>query len=75
MFVVSVSGCVVLIWSTWQKWTLTPIVMNFENQPIPVTEIPFPSFTICPPGKVPKSLYNFGKEIKKLNSNRSYANA
>ncbi|XP_021709992.1 sodium channel protein Nach [Aedes aegypti] len=75
MFVVSVSGCVVLIWSTWQKWILAPIVMNFENQPIPVTEIPFPSFTICPPGKVSKSMYDFGKEAKELKSSGSYANA
>ncbi|KXJ80275.1 hypothetical protein RP20_CCG025753 [Aedes albopictus] len=75
MFLVSVGGCVKLIESTWLKWNLTPIVVNFENQPISVTEIPFPSFTICPPGKISKSMYNFAKEVKQIRKSGALANA
>ncbi|KXJ71194.1 hypothetical protein RP20_CCG021274 [Aedes albopictus] len=75
MFLVSVGGCVKLIESTWLKWNLTPIVVNFENQPISVTEIPFPSFTICPPGKISKLMYNFAKEAKQIRNSGAHANA
>nr|XP_029712125.1 sodium channel protein Nach-like [Aedes albopictus] len=75
MFLVSVGGCVKLIGSTWQKWNLTPIVVNYENQPISITEIPFPSITICPPGRISKSMYNFGKEANQIRQSGAYENA
>ncbi|XP_062698804.1 pickpocket protein 28-like [Aedes albopictus] len=75
MFFVSVVGCAMLIESSWQKWNLTPIVMNFENQPISVTDIPFPSVTICPPGKISKSLYDFDGEVREIEENGVYDNA
>lgn len=54
MFFASVGGCAMLIDSAWKQWKQMPIVVNFENQLISVTDIPFPAFTICPAGKTSK---------------------
>lgn len=75
MFAVSVAGCAMLIESSRQKWNQTPIVMNFENQPVSVTDIPFPSVTICPPGKISKSLYDFDGEVREIEESGVYDNA
>ena len=47
-FIVSVTGCSLLIGQMYFKWKESPIILSFAEKSTPVWEIPFPAVTICP---------------------------
>lgn len=51
-FLISVTGCSVLIVKIYNKWQLSPVIVSFAEKSTPVWQIPFPAITICPETKV-----------------------
>ena len=51
-FLISVTGCSILIYKIYNKWQLSPVIVSFAEKSTPVWEIPFPAITICPETKV-----------------------
>ncbi|XP_026668491.1 pickpocket protein 28-like [Ceratina calcarata] len=48
-------GASYYIWSLYQKWVDSPIIISLSPEPVPLNEIPFPSVTICNMNNVKKS--------------------
>ncbi|KAL3273911.1 hypothetical protein HHI36_015338, partial [Cryptolaemus montrouzieri] len=59
LFGVSLYFCVSLIYQTWMKWELSPVLVSFARSPTPVWSIPFPAVTICPETKSKQRFFNF----------------
>lgn len=68
VFVFSVYGCAKLIEKVYQKWTDNPVIVTFDERPLPVWLIPFPAVTICPEAKIRSSYMNFTEEFYRLNN-------
>uniref|UniRef100_A0A1B0DLX5 Uncharacterized protein n=1 Tax=Phlebotomus papatasi TaxID=29031 RepID=A0A1B0DLX5_PHLPP len=66
IFVISISVCSLLIWSSWKKWDDTPVIVTFADKSTFVWQIPFPAVTICPEIKVRRESFNFTKVFKKV---------
>jgi acid-sensing ion channel, other len=60
-FIISVTGCCVLINKIYVKWQLSPVIVSFAEKSTPVWQIPFPAVTICPETKAKKSFIDFTK--------------
>ena len=53
---------------TFNWWYSSPIMITINADPISISEVPFPSFTICNMNKVRKSMVTYiEKELKKEN--------
>lgn len=44
---VSVFLCVGFIFQAWWKWTTSPVIITFADEATPISNIPFPTLTIC----------------------------
>ncbi|XP_045477140.1 pickpocket protein 28-like [Harmonia axyridis] len=60
-FAVSLYFCVSLIYQTWLKWELSPVLVSFARSPTPVWRIPFPAVTVCPETKSRQRFFNYTK--------------
>lgn len=47
---------VVMIYLVFHHWAASPVLVSFESEPLPITEIPFPAISICNMNKVYKSV-------------------
>jgi acid-sensing ion channel, other len=74
-FLISVTGCSMMIYKIYIKWQLSPVIVSFAEKSTPVWQIPFPAVTICPETKAKRNHISFTKmyEMYLLNSmNSSY---
>ncbi|XP_015594264.1 pickpocket protein 28 [Cephus cinctus] len=53
-FIAAVTTAGYFIWTLYQKWITTPIIISLSPEPMSLTEIPFPSITICNMNNVKK---------------------
>lgn len=53
-FIISVTGCTIMIVKIYDKWQYTPVIVSFAEKSTPVWQIPFPAVTICPETKAMK---------------------
>ncbi|KAJ0178602.1 hypothetical protein K1T71_005377 [Dendrolimus kikuchii] len=58
-FMTSVCMCSYLIYNVYDKWQSTPVIVTISEDLVPVTNIPFPSVTICPQTKCRSSEFNY----------------
>ena len=65
-FIISVTGCSILIIKMYDKWQKSPVISSFAEKSTPVWEIPFPAITICPETKVTTDKLNFTKSFNLL---------
>lgn len=65
-FIISFSGCSVMIYKIFWKWQLTPVIVSFAENSTPIWEIPFPAVTICPETKSIKEELDFSETFRKL---------
>ena len=63
-FLISITGCSVLIYNIYNKWQLSPVIISVAEKSTPIWEIPFPAITICPQTKVKNDFLNFTKAFK-----------
>ncbi|KXJ77447.1 hypothetical protein RP20_CCG007541 [Aedes albopictus] len=63
VFVLSVYGCATLIHKVYQKWTNNPVIVTFDERPLPVWMVPFPAVTICPEAKIRANDMNFTEDF------------
>uniref|UniRef100_A0AAG5DSI9 Uncharacterized protein n=1 Tax=Anopheles atroparvus TaxID=41427 RepID=A0AAG5DSI9_ANOAO len=75
VFSLSMIGCGTMIYKTYTKWDQNPIIVSFSEKTTPVSEIQFPSVTICPETKVSTARLNFTAEINALDVNRRDPNS
>ncbi|XP_023289764.1 pickpocket protein 28 [Orussus abietinus] len=54
-FASAVATAAYYIWISYNKWSLNPIIISLSPEPVSLTEIPFPSVTICNMNNVKKS--------------------
>ena len=47
-----------MIIQTYDKWEKSPVILTFDEKPIPISSIPFPAVTICPEVKFSRKLFN-----------------
>ncbi|XP_037296673.1 pickpocket protein 28 [Manduca sexta] len=66
LFLLSVSICSYQIRNVWIKWGNTPVIVSINERLVPVSEVPFPSVTICPQSKISKFDYDYSKEKEKI---------
>ncbi|XP_055591486.1 pickpocket protein 28-like [Uranotaenia lowii] len=59
VFVGSIYGCSQLIQNVYRKWHDHPIILSYDETPLPVWKISFPAVTICPEAKMEAELFNF----------------
>ena len=60
-FLISITGCSVLIYNIYNKWQLSPVVVSFAETSTPIWKIPFPAITICPETKNIKDELDYRK--------------
>ncbi|GBP43273.1 Pickpocket protein 28 [Eumeta japonica] len=65
-FVLSLGLCCSLIYNVWMKWQESPVIVSFSEKMIPVWQVPFPAFTICPRTKTQNFVYNFTENYHKF---------
>lgn len=41
-FIISVTGCSIMIMKIYEKWQNTPVIVSFAEKSTPVWQIPFP---------------------------------
>lgn len=46
----SILACSYLIYDTYRKWQMAPVIVSFSEKFMNIWEIPFPAITICPIG-------------------------
>ena len=67
----SIMACSFLIYDTFRKWQMAPVIVSFSQKFMNIWEIPFPAITICPiSGRSPLNAdYNFSgnSKVKALN--------
>lgn len=51
-FTVSMVGCFFMVHKTYAKWQQSPIINTQEDKFTPISEIPFPTVTLCPATKI-----------------------
>lgn len=67
VFIISIFFCGKFIYDAWNKWKDNPVIINFNQNPTFIWEIPFPAVTICPEIKSIKSIFNYTKFYDRLN--------
>lgn len=66
VFLLSVSGCFLMINKIYIKWKLTPVIVSLAERSTPVWEIPYPAITICPETKAKKNIIDITKAVWSL---------
>ncbi|XP_037296672.1 pickpocket protein 28-like [Manduca sexta] len=70
LFLVSMGVCLYQIRNVWIKWDSSPVIVSINERLVPVSEVPFPSITICPQRKISKH-YDYAKQKQKMYGNIS----
>ncbi|RZB38942.1 ASC domain containing protein [Asbolus verrucosus] len=69
VFIVCLSGCCFMIYTIYEKYETSPVIVTFATKETPIYKIPFPAVTICPETKSTKEKFSFkGVLQKKLNN-------
>lgn len=58
-FILSISCCISLVYTMWQKWAEFPVIISFDHQPLTISAVPFPATTICPFIKTKANVFNY----------------
>lgn len=72
VFIVSIFFCGKSIYEAWHKWKSNPVIINFNQNPTFIWEIPFPAVTICPEIKTIKSIFNYTQFYHELLNMNNY---
>lgn len=72
---VSVFLCFVFIFEAWWKWTSSPVIITFADEATPISNIPFPTLTICNDLVVNRSAFNYTYFSEKLSNGSNYMDA
>lgn len=70
-FVISIILCSFLIKNVYVKWKTSPVIVTVSERFISVSEVPFPSVTICPQIKCKATVYNVSEEIDRRDKRKS----
>ncbi|XP_044258411.1 pickpocket protein 28-like isoform X2 [Tribolium madens] len=65
IFVFCLSGCSFMIYTIYEKWDKSPVIVTFATKETAIYEIPFPAITICPETKTDKKKFDFGTALKR----------
>lgn len=57
--ILSLIGSILVTKEVYNKWQKSPVIVSFAEKYTRVSEIPFPSVTICPETKARTSMLNF----------------
>lgn len=71
-FVTSIFLCGMMIYESYMRWLNAPVVINFSNEATPISDIPFPTATICNGIKVDKRILDYGYIIEKLHKHERH---
>lgn len=71
---VSVVLCFGFIFKAWWKWTTSPVIITFADEATPISNIPFPTLTICNDLMVNTTIFNYTAIWYKLSA-ENYTNA
>lgn len=71
---VSVFLCFGFIFKAWWKWSTSPVIITFADEATPISNIPFPTLTICNDDLVNTTVFNYTSIWDKL-SNENYMDA
>ncbi|KXJ72524.1 hypothetical protein RP20_CCG017786 [Aedes albopictus] len=63
VFVLSIYGCAKLIENVYEKWNNHPVIVTFDEQPLPAWSLPFPAVTICPQAMIRSKFMNFTEDF------------
>lgn len=63
VFVLSIYGCAKLIENVYDKWNNHPVIVTFDEQPLPAWSLPFPAVTICPQAMIRSKFMNFTEDF------------
>ncbi|XP_055840678.1 pickpocket protein 28-like [Episyrphus balteatus] len=66
--IISISMCLILIGNLMEERTNNPIIVAFNEKVTSVSEIPFPSVTICPETKTRTDIFNYTNAYKKISN-------
>lgn len=72
IFTVSISFCAFQISNIWKRWNQDPVIVSFNENLIPIIQIPFPAVTICHQVKTRKELFNYGTIQDKIEAHGVY---
>ncbi|XP_063709061.1 pickpocket protein 11-like [Culicoides brevitarsis] len=65
LFVISITGCSLMISLVWQKWNQSPVILSFDNKLMTMAAIPFPAVTVCSDAKVDIDQFNYRSAYEK----------
>lgn len=63
---VSVFLCVGFIFKAWWKWNTSPVIISFADEATPISNIPFPTLTICNDLMVNTTAFNYTDVLLKM---------
>jgi acid-sensing ion channel, other len=63
--------CTITIYQVYQNWKSNPILMTFSENFNSISEIPFPSVTICPSANFNAKTFNFTEYLLKFNNSET----
>lgn len=72
---VSVFLCFGFIFKAWWRWTTSPVIITFADEATPISNIPFPTLTICNDLMVNTTVFNYTYFTDKLTNESDYKNA
>lgn len=73
-FGISIFVCCTLIYQIYVRWLYSPAIINFSNEATPISDIPFPTITICSSFELKRDALNYSYIHDQLES-EDFANA
>lgn len=68
-FVISTVVCAALIYKIYWRWMYAPVIITFADEATPISNIPFPTITICRSVKVQRNFLNYSAIHSQLSEN------
>lgn len=65
-FILSISYCSSLVYTKWQKYHDSPVIITFDHRPLTIAAVPFPAATICPFIKTKCAIFNYTRVYRLL---------
>lgn len=72
IFTTSISLCSLLIYQIYSQWFKTPVIISFSSEAMSISDIPFPSFTICGENKLRDDKFNYSRIYYQLHQNGDF---
>lgn len=69
VFLISISFCSVQIHNIWQRWNQDPVIVSFNENLVPIIQIPFPAITICQQVKTQRNLFDYSAVLEEVLTN------